>query len=446
MIKAVFSLFVCVLLLAPVRAMAVDVQQVTSPGGITAWLVEEHAIPMVTVSFEFRGGAAADPDGREGLAYLTAALLDEGAGDLDALAFQSTLDERAIRLGFSAGRDQISGTLQTLTSETDEAFRLLALALNQPRFDGDAVERVREQVLAVQRMETQRPRTVALRAWMENVFDGHVYARNTKGTAVSVEALTAEDLRAYVADHLTHDRLVIGVVGDITADQLGALLDRTFGPLPEGNGRAVPQAALFDNPGGVTIIDKAVPQSEAVFGLPGLKRDDPDWFPAVVMNYVLGGGGFSSRLMDEVRRKRGLTYGVYTYLQPMEQAGLLMGGVATVNDRMRESMSVIEDEIVRLAENGITDQELADAKTYLTGSYPLSFDTSRGIAGQLVGIQRHGLDMNYINERNSLVNAVTAEDVARVARRVLDTDTLTWVIVGQPVGIAGTMDETPATP
>ena len=442
-LSAVFALAVFVL---PIKAQALDVQEVTSPGGITAWLVEEPSIPMVSVAFEFRGGAAADPKGKEGLAYLTASLLNEGAGDMDALAFQTALDERAISIGFDARRDQFSGTLRTLSDETDEAFRLLGLALTAPRFDADAIERVREQVYAVQRHEAKRPGTVAMRAWMKETFDDHPYGRNPKGTSGSVAGLTGDDLRAYVADNLARDRLFIAVVGDITPDHLAALLDKTFGPLPATAAQPLAQPPVVDVADGITIIDKPLPQSVAIFGLPGIKRDDQDWFAATVMNYVLGSGGFSSRLMEEVRRKRGLTYGVYSYLLPMEQAGLLMGSVATVNDRMNESITVIENEIARMAEGGITDQELADAQMYLTGSYPLSFATNGAIAGQLVGIQRHGLGMDYINTRNSLVDAVTAEDVARVARRLLDPDSLSWVIVGQPTGLENAVTQDQAAP
>ncbi|MDA0339787.1 MAG: pitrilysin family protein, partial [Proteobacteria bacterium] len=420
---------------------ALDIQEVTSPGGIKAWLVEEHSVPLIAIEFEFNGGAAADPAGKYGLAYLTSGLLNEGAGDLDALAFQTALEERAIRMGFDSNRDQFSGSMTTLTEEASSAFELLGLALKAPRFDADAVERVREQIYSILRYEAEQGRNIATRAWMRDTFDSHPYGQDPKGTSETITALTAQDLRTYVASTFAKDRLIIGVVGDVTPAQLGVLLDETFAGLSDISSAPALPVAPVGKVAGVTIIDKAIPQSVAVFGLPGLKREDPDWYAATIMNYVLGGGGFSSRLMEEVRRKRGLTYGVYTSLVSMEQAGLILGSVSTVNDRMAESMRVISDEIARMAKDGITPEELADAQAYLTGSYPLTFATSDGIASQLVGVQRHGLGMDYIENRNNLINGVTQDDVRRLAQQLLDPDKLFWVIVGQPVGIDSSDDE-----
>lgn len=457
------------------RAEAVEIKEVVSPGGIKAWLVEQHSIPLIAMSYEFKGGVSADPAGKGGLAYLASGLMNEGAGELDALAFQKALDERAIRMSFDADRDQFSGAMVTLTEEREEAFRLLGLALAKPRFDADAVERVRDQVRSIQRSEDDQPRSIASKAWMRAAFPGHPYASNTTGTPESLAGLTATDLRAYVTDNLARDRLIVGVVGDVTPEELGPLLDATFGSLPaKGAGLKVPEVAMetpFNASGEpenieiavdangtirwngevipeaevsqrfakmlpqVMVIDRKVPQSVAVFGMPGIKRDDPDWYAAMVMNQIFGAGGFSSRLMEEVRTKRGLTYGVYTSLQPYSHAGLVLGSVATVNARMGESKQVIEAEIARMAEHGATTAELADAKTYLTGSYALNFDTSGAIAGQLVGIQRYGFGRDYIDKRNAYIEAVTLADVNRVAKRLLDPGRLFWVIVGEPNGL-----------
>lgn len=416
------------------RAEAVEIKEVVSPGGINAWLVEQHSIPLIAVSYEFAGGVSADPPGKGGLAYLASGLMNEGAGDLDALAFQKALDERAIRMSFDADRDQFSGAMATLTEEKAEAFRLLGLALSQPRFDADAVERVRDQVRSIQRSEDDQPRSIAAKAWMKAAFPGHPYASNTTGTPETLSGLTAADLHAYVKDNLSRDRLIVGVVGDITPAELGPLLDKTFGALPaKGAALNVPDVTLAQAK--TQVIERKVPQSVAVFGMPGIKRDDPDWYAAMVVNQIFGSGGFSSRLMEEVRRKRGLTYGVYTYLQPYTHAGLVLGSVATVNARMGESKQVIESEIARMADSGATAAELADAKTFLTGSYALNFDTSGAIAGQLVGIQRYGFDRDYIDKRNAYIEAVTLADVNRVAKRLLDPSRLFWVIVGEPGGV-----------
>ena len=435
MMMRLFAAIILVFGLA-VRADAMEIKEVVSPGGIKAWLVEQHSIPLIALSYEFDGGVSADPPGKEGLAYLVSGLMNEGAGPLDSLAFQKALDDRAVRMSFDANRDQFSGGMATLAEEKDEAFRLLGLALSQPRFDADAVERVRDQVRSIQRSENDQPRSIAAKAWMHAAFPGHPYAGNTTGTPEALASLTVADLRAYAKANFARDRLIVGVVGDITPAQLGPLLDKTFGALPATGGTLkVPEVTMAVPDPASIVIERKVPQSVAVFGLPGIKRDDPDWYAALVMNQIFGSGGFSSRLTEEVRTKRGLTYGVYTALQPMDHTGLVIGSVATVNARMGESKSVIESEIARMADNGATDAEIVDAKTFLTGSYALNFDTSGAIAGQLVGIQRYGFGTDYIDKRNALIEAVTKDDVNRVAKRLLDPSRLLWVIVGEPEGL-----------
>lgn len=418
------------LLVAP-SATAVEIQEVVSPGGITAWLVEDHTIPIIAVEYEFSGGALRDPEGKEGLSYLVSGLLNEGAGELDALSFQKRLEDLAMRMGFNARHDMFQGSLATLTLNAEEAFDLLRLALAEPRFDADAIERVRDQILVVLRGELERPNVVALRAWYRHVFDGRSYGRPTKGTLESVARISAKDLRGFAKRNFARDNLMISVVGDVDADTLGQLLDNTFGGLPEKSrlGQVAEASPVVRD--AIEFVEMAVPQSVAVFGTASIKRDDPDWYAALVVNYVLGGGGLTSRLMEEVRRKRGLTYGVYSYLRPYRYTGLFMGSVSTKRDRIDESIAVIRDEIRRMAEHGATDEEVNDAKLYLTGSYALSFDRSDAIAGQLTGIQRHGLGQNYVNRRNDYVDAVTPEQVRRVAKRLLDDKDFFWVVVGE---------------
>ena len=424
-------------------ATAAEIQEVVSPGGVIAWLIEEHSIPLISVEYEFTGGSSSDPQGKEGLAYLASGLLNEGAGDLNARAFQKRLDELAIRMSFDADADQMSGSLQTLTDNAEDAFQLLGMALADPSFDQDAVDRVKQQVLAIQRRESQRPRSVAVKAWMASSFEDHPYGRRSKGDEASIIAITADDLHTFTQRHFALDNVIIGVVGDIDAQTLGEFLDLAFADLSEEAdvdpiANVVP-ARDYD----VDIIDQDVPQSTVIFGSNGLRRNDPDWYTAIVMNYVLGSGGFASRLTEEVRRKRGLAYGVSTQLVPRDHAGLFIGTVATQNARVGESVKVIRDEIQRMADFGISPQELVDAKTYLTGSYALRFGTSKSAAAQLVGIQRYGLGMNYIDRRNDYIDAVSIEQVNRVAKRLLQTDNLFWVIVGRPEGLPEDMSITP---
>ena len=286
--------------------------------------------------------------------------------------------------------------------------------------------------------DLEDPNTVANRTWFDRAFAGHPYHKPVWGYPETVKAITAEDLKAFARSRLSRDALVIGVVGDVTPEELGPLLDGAFGALPsEGDpSRTIPEAEPR-NLAQLEVIRRQIPQSAIAFGLPGIKRDDPDWYAAHVMNYVLGGGGFNSRLMEEVREKRGLTYGVYTYLYPLDHAGVWLGGVATQNARVGETLDVIRATLRRFVEDGATEKELADAKTYINGSFPLSLTGSSRIARLLVSIQRNELGLDYLDRREALMNAVTREDVQRVARRLLDPDKLLTVVVGDPKGVGG---------
>jgi len=436
---------IALLLGTTVPASAIEIKEVVSPGGVIAWLVKDHSVPLISIEFEFKGGASSDPDDRQGLAYLASGLLNEGAGDMDAKAFQTRLDDLAVRLYFDASADQLSGSMRTLSENAEEAFELLGMSLMAPRFDQDAINRVRQQIWSIQRREAERTRSVAAKAWMKTSFGDHPYGKNRKGTAESIGRISQADLQSYIQKHFALDNVIIGVVGDVDAETLGEYLDAAFAELPEEADRpAIAQtsaAQTFD----IQVIERDVPQSAVVFGTKGLKRSDPDWYTALLVNYTLGGGGFSSRLMEEVRRKRGLAYGVSTYLAPREHASLFMGSVATQNARVGESITVIRDEISRMATDGITAEEMNDAKTYLTGSYPLRFDTSGAIAGQLVGIQRYGLGMNYVDRRNDYINAIGIEQVNRVAARILREENLFWVIVGKPESLPADMTIAPNT-
>jgi len=413
-----------------------DIETVTTPAGLEVWLVPDTTNPMVTIEFAFDGGAALDPIDRAGLANMAAGLLDEGAGDLDARAFQRRLADLAIEMDFDASRDAFMGELTTLTENLDEAFALLRLALTQPRFDADAVERIRGQVLAGLRHDSTDPRTLASEAWFAALFPDHPYARRSEGTEQTVRAITPDDLHAFANSRLTRDRLTIGVAGDITPERLAALVDDAFGALPETSDLPSVAAATAQADGTTRVLDRPVPQSVAVFGHGGIARNDPDWYAAYVVNYILGGGGFASRLMEEVREKRGLAYGVYSYLLPLDHGPVWMGSVATGNARISESLDLIRAEWARMAADGPTAEELADAKRYLTGAWPLRFTSSGAIARILVAMQREALPPAYLTDRNSLIKAVTLDDAHRVAARLMDPDALTTVVVGQPEGLA----------
>lgn len=425
----------CVLLFAalPLRA-GVDIKEVISPGGIKAWLVEEPSIPFVALELRFRGGTSLDAPGKRGATNLMVGLLEEGAGELDSRGFARASEALAASFGYDAGDDSVSISARFLTENRDQAVELLRLSLVEPTFPQDAIDRVRAQVLSGLRGDEKNPNAIAGRTFKALAFGDHPYGSNGDGTVESVSALTRDDLVAAHKAALARDRLYVAVVGDITEAELGPLLDGLLGELPE-TGAPMPGAVDVGLKGGVDIVEFDTPQSVAHFGQAGIERDDDDFFAAYVMNVILGGGGFESRLMTEVREKRGLTYGVYSYLAPKDNAALYLGSVASANDRIAEAISVIRAEWERLAEDGVTQEELDKAKALLTGAYPLRFDGNGAIARIMVGMQMDDLPIDYIETRNDKVNAVTREDVNRVARELLDPEGLQFVVVGKPEGL-----------
>lgn len=431
-----YALALTLLAAFPARA-EVDIQQVTSSGGLTAWLVEEHSIPFVALDVRFRGGASLDAPGKRGAINLMTGLLEEGAGDMDARAFAREAEGLASSFRFNVGDDSLSVSTRFLVENQDASVALLKQALQNPRFDPEAIERVRGQVLSGIRSSAKDPNDIARKTMDGLLYGEHPYATSLSGTEESVAALTRDDLIAAHAAVLAQDRIYIGAVGDITPEALGLLLDELLGDLPE-TGAPMPPRATVTVPSGITVVDFPTPQSVALFAQKGISQKDDDFFAATVLNQVLGGGSFESRLMDEVREKRGLTYGVYSYLAPMDLAETYQGSVSSANDRIGEAIRVIQDEWSKMAGQGVTEQELDDAKTYITGSYPLRFDGNQTIAGILVGMQMLDLPIDYIPTRNEKVEAVTLDDVRRVAGELLDPEGLAFVVVGQPEGVETT--------
>ncbi|PKP77297.1 MAG: peptidase M16 [Alphaproteobacteria bacterium HGW-Alphaproteobacteria-3] len=434
----------------PVRAM--EIERVVSPGGIEAWLVQEDSVPVVVMEVAWKGGAAIDPEGKSGLASMVSGLLDEGAGELGSAAFQIRMQDIAARMSFSSDSDYFSGTLTTLANRKDEAFELFAMAISEPRFDEDAVARIRGQIATSIARNRQSPDWIASNGWYNAAFGDHPYARDGDGTPESIAAIERADLVAFTKNALAMSNLKIAVVGPVTPSELRSLLDRTFGGLPrEAQIAEIPKVEVKKD-GEVTVVVRDFPQSVVLFGLEGVSREDPDFIPAYVMNYILGGGSFSSRLTEEVREKRGLAYSIGTYLYPMDSAAMLLGQVGTKNERVGQTLSLIRQEMARMAQEGVTADQLDDAKTYLTGSYPLRFTSNRSIASQLLGIQIAGYGIDYVDGRNALIEAVTREDVARVARRLLKPDELLVTIVGkpnlspEPEGLPATDDMAPPPP
>ncbi|MCF7699285.1 M16 family metallopeptidase [Loktanella sp. M215] len=430
-----FALTLCAALAASTAHAAIDIQQVTSPGGIKAWLVEDHNIPFTALEIRVRGGASLDLPGKRGATNLMMATLEEGAGDLDAQAFQTKREDLAASYGFDAGDDMVSISAQFLTDNRDAAVALLRDAIVTPRFDQTAVDRVRQQVLANIASAAKSPQDIAGKAFDAAAFGDHPYGSSLSGTVESVTALTRDDIVTAHANALTRDRVYVGAVGDISAADLGPMLDELLGDLP-AEGPPIPADATYDLTGGTEVIPFDTPQAVALFGHEGIERDDPDYMAAYILNEALGAGGFESRLMQEVREKRGLTYGVSTFLVPKFHASLILGQVASANATIGQAIEVIKAEWARMAQDGMTQEELDSVKTYLTGAYPLRFDGNAEIASILVGMQVIDLPPEYVVNRNDMLNAVTLDDVNRVARELLRPEDLHFVVVGQPDGLA----------
>lgn len=416
-----------------VQAGILDIKEVKSPGGLTAWLVEDHTIPVISLRFAFKNsGSAYDPVEKQGLARLLSNTMDEGAGDLDSRAFQEKLTDLSISLGFSTSRDQFSGAVKTLTVNKAEAFRLLGLALTQPRFDAEAIERMREANLSRIKSDLSDPQWIAARIMNDAVFKNHPYMMNSGGTLTTLTKITAADLKAKVKNDLTRDRLIVSAAGDITAEELSLLLDQIFGTLPE-SGTVTPVSNVEPPATPSTILySKPIPQTVINMYLPGVPVKAPDFAAAEVMNFIFGGAGFGSHLMEIIREKRGLTYGIYSGLSNLDHASILSISSSSKNASAVELVNLTREEMTNFVQTPVTSQELHDAKTYLVGSVPLDLTSTDSISAYMLSFQSEGLSKTYLDEREAAIKAVTAEDVAAVAKKTLTPDRMTVVLVGNP--------------
>jgi len=425
------------LLAAPVHAQTapdkvLDIKAFTTPAGIKVWLVEDHSIPVISLNFSFEGGLAHDPEGKPGVARLVSILLDEGAENMDSQAFQAKMTDNAISMGFTAGRDAFFGELRTITDNRALAFDLLRAALTAPRFDEDAIERMKNANAAQIKRDMGDPAWLSARTFNGVMFEGHPYALPGYGNLASMQKITKKDLINFTRAQFSRDVLQVALAGDITAAEATTLIDKTFGGLPAKGVTIEGRDITPQYPGKTILLPLDTPQTYIAIGAPGIPRADNDWHAAVVMNYILGGGSFDSWLMTEVREKRGLTYGIYSSLQSMKHAAISQISLSSSNEHAAEALSIIRAQLKRMAENGPTEQELKDAKAYLTGSLMLELTSTGDIAGVLNGLQRDDMDAEYINRRNAMLNAITLADVRRVAKRLLKTDQLTTVLVGKP--------------
>jgi zinc protease len=409
---------------------ASEIKSLNAIKGATTWFVEDHAVPMIAMEVSLPAGSAYDPRAKPGLASFAASLLDEGAAGLDSRAFHASLADRAIQLSVSLERDYLEITLVTQTANAPDAFRLLGMAIQHPRFDADAVARVRAQTLQSIASDDAEPENLAGKTFANAYFGSHPYAHAKDGNAGSVAAISVNDLRNFVHTHWVRSGLKIAVSGDVNATSIAPLLASAFAGLPASL-PPEPPPLVHAGKSGVQIVPMDVAQPNIVFGLPGLPRSDHDYVAAYVANEIVGGGD-ESRLTTEIREKRGLTYDASSDMVALKRATVIQGTVATRPESVNQSIALIRSVFREFANEGATEQELADAKTYLTGSFPLSFASNVSTASQLADFQQQGLDPGYVAKRNGLIEAVTADDIRRVAKRLFDPSQMTIVVAGTP--------------
>lgn len=412
----------------------INIQKVTSPSGITAWLVEDHSVPVIAMQFSFRdAGAKNDPVNKQGLARLASNTMDEGAGQLTSQEFQKRLDDLSITLRFNTSRDHFGGNLKTLSRNKDEAFSLLEMALTTPRFDEEPVARMRAANQSRIKSSIANPKWIAARLQNDKIFEGHAYALNTGGTLSSLESITPDDLRGFHKT-LGKNQLVIAVSGDISSDDLKLLLDKTFGQLPNTPEQEHTQYNL-KNAGTTYLYEMDIPQTIIEISQNGVRRTDEDYYAAKVMNFILGESGFGSRLMEEIREKRGLTYGIYSYFQEYEDTDTLQISTSTVNESVSELLSLVREEWTKMIATPVEDQELDEAKSYLIGSLPLSLTSTDAIASIILSLQLEHLPKDYLDSYKDKISAITKEEIQSAAKRILDKDSFTTILVGKPQNI-----------
>ena len=412
----------------------VRIEQFVTPGGISVWLVNEPSIPILSLQAAWPGGSASDPEGFEGLARAVAWMMNEGAGDLDALAFQTRMEDLNMSFGCSPGRDWTSCSARMLTRNADDAMALVALALNDPRFDADPLGRFqRETRVQVERQATN-PGFLARDALETQLYPDHPYARDM--SAQSIGALTPALVRNHQQRIMTREGLLVTAVGAITPQELAPLIDDAFAGLPESSDLPdLEPVTLGDPPAAPLTIDLEQPQSLVMFMASGLQRSHPDFFAAYVLNHILGGGGLDSRLMKELREKRGLTYGISTGLEFGGQLAAWQGAGQTKNESAGTFVELTQAELRAMARDGVTQEELDRAKAFLTGAYPLGFDSNAKIASNMMSVRQQKLGVDYFDRRNAAIEAVDLNEVNRVAAEWLAPGRFSFAVVGQPEGL-----------
>lgn len=433
-----FALFLTgLLMMTPIGANAetaanstpyLDIQTVHSKSGLKAWLVHDESVPVISMQFAFRGGSKLDDNETQGLSMMLSHLLDEGAGPYSAAEFQKRLNDRSISLSFGSGRDSLSGNLETLSKYKEEAFALLKTALTKPLFDEESIARIRAANLARIRDSLSDPDWRASRLMLDRAYEGHPYALNSGGSISSLQNITREDLVEAHKNRLTRDRLVIGVSGDITAEELRTLLDLIFGDLPESSGPILIEDTPIQNQEITALHPYETPQTVIQMVWPGVSRKDNDYYDALVLNAAWGGLGFGSMLTEDIREDRGLTYGIHTSLSGLNHAPSLVLRTSTAHDNLPEMLERIETGRQRLLQAPLPNDKLQLAKEYLIGSLPLNLTSNNQVASILLSLQLDHLPTDYLDRREEKIRAVTGETAQAMAQKILNRQPMSALV------------------
>jgi len=404
---------------------------IKTPGGLTAWYAYDPKTPVIAINFAFRGGARLDPAGKAGLSSFAAGILDSGTMNRDPKDFDAYKQDYAIQMGFSADSDQLGGALATLVPDKDKAFDLLHEVLATPRLKDDIFQIIMNQAKISLANVANEPSYLAGRKLQTMLFPNHPYRYPSEGLPETIDKITLKDVESFLKENLSKDRLVISVTGNISEGDAITALDKIFGSLPEKSAKPVDNQVKPVIDGSTEIIDMKIPQSMIYFVLPGITYDDPDFLKAALLMHIMGEEQ-SSRLFREVREKNGLAYAVSSTMVWMQDTGYIIGMVGTTKAKADQSMNIVKHEWAHLKKDGITAEELENAKTFMLHSYPLHFRNSSGISKILLGYQLFHRPVDYFQKREALIKAITLKEMNDFIARVIEPAKLTFVVVGRP--------------
>ena len=424
-------LFALAILMAAMPALAeLTPKRTELDNGVVLLTSEQRALPMVSIELLIDAGARYDGGGQEGLANLAARLLTYGTKRRSALQISDALDFIGASLSTGCGENLASISITILKKDLSTGLALLAEALTQSTFPQEEIERQKQSIVASLKARDEEPGDIAERRFAGALFPNSPYGRPVEGTESSVRAISQKGLREFYERYYRPNRTIMAVVGDVTAEEIDEALNQAFSSWKKGEpGGKLPVPSATGAPTSIRV-NKELTQANIIMGHEGVTRGNPDYYAIQVMNSILGGGGFSSRVVDSIRNERGLAYSVYTYFNADKSHGTFQFVMQTKNDSAREAMRIAREEIERIRRDPVSDQELNDAKDYLTGSFPLRLDTNRKVANFLAQVEYFQLGLNYPDRYGDFIRKVAREDVLRVAKRYLQPEKLITVVVG----------------